>query len=310
MRGDSLSIKKILLFSLLIFFIPFIIVNLFIRNDEITFNFNSNSIVRVYRENKGIIERVPIEQYVIGVLAGEVPITFEKEALKAQAVASRTYVMYHIQNSKDKDYDVVDTVANQVFKSDEDLKDKWDDKYVENMNKIKEVVLDTSGEYLTYGGKVIEAFFFSTSVGYTENSEDVFSEALPYLRSVESHWDEISPVYTDSVDFTKLEFFSQLELAYTEYLNIEVLDSTKTGRVKKIKINDKEFTGREVCSKLKLRSTYFSIKEENGMIKIETKGFGHGVGMSQYGAQGMALEGYKYDEILKYYYQGVNIDRF
>ena len=310
MRGDSLSIKKILLFSLLVFLIPFIIVNIFIRDDEITFNFNSNSIVRVYREDTGNVERVPIEQYVIGVLAGEVPITFDKEALKAQAVASRTYVMYHIQRSKDKDYDVVDTVANQVFKSEEDLKDKWKDKYLENINKIKEVVLATSGEYLTYDKKVIESFFFSTSVGYTENSEDVFSEALPYLRSVESKWDEISPVYEDSVEFTKLEFFSQLGLAYTDTLNIEVVEKTKTGRVKKIKINDKEFTGKEVCGKLKLRSTCFSIKEENGMIKIDTKGFGHGVGMSQYGAQGMALEGYKYDEILKYYYQGVSIDKF
>ena len=128
-----MSIKKILLFSCLIFIIPFIIVNIFIRNDEITFNFNSNSIVRVYREDKNIIERVPIEQYVIGVLAGEIPITFDKEALKAQAVASRTYVMYHIQGSKDKDYDVVDTVANQVFKSEDDLKEKWQDKYTENM---------------------------------------------------------------------------------------------------------------------------------------------------------------------------------
>ena len=305
-----MSIKKILLFSCLIFIIPFIIVNVFIRDDEITFNFNSNSIVRVYREDKNIIERVPIEQYVIGVLAGEIPITFDKEALKAQAVASRTYVMYHIQGSKDKDYDVVDTVANQVFKSEDDLKEKWQDKYTENMNKIKEAVLATSGEYLTYDGKVIESFFFSTSVGYTENSEDVFSQALPYLRSVESKWDEISPVYTDSVEFTKLEFFSQLELAYMESLNIEVLEQTQTGRVKKIRINNKEFTGKEVCGKLKLRSTCFTIREENGMVKIDTKGFGHGVGMSQYGAQGMALEGYKYTDILKYYYQGVNIDKF
>ena len=305
-----MSIKKILLFSCLIFIIPFIIVNVFIRDDEITFNFNSNSIVRVYREDRNIIERVPIEQYVIGVLAGEIPITFDKEALKAQAVASRTYVMYHIQGSKDKDYDVVDTVANQVFKSEDDLKEKWQDKYTENMNKIKEAVLATSGEYLTYDGKVIESFFFSTSVGYTENSEDVFSQALPYLRSVESKWDEISPVYIDSVDFTKLEFFSQLELAYMESLNIEVLEQTQTGRVKKIRINNKEFTGKEVCGKLKLRSTCFTIREENGMVKIDTKGFGHGVGMSQYGAQGMALEGYKYTDILKYYYQGVNIDKF
>lgn len=305
-----MSIKKILLFSLLIFLIPFIIVNIFIRDEEITFNFSSNSIVRVYREDKNIIERVPIEQYVVGVLSGEVPINFEPEALKAQAVASRTYVMYHVQESLDKDYDVVDTVANQVFKSDDDLKEKWKDKYTENINKVREAVLATSGEYLTYDGKVIESFFFSTSVGYTENSEDVFSEALPYLRSVDSHWDQESPAYTDSVEFTKLEFFSQLELAYTDNLKVEILEKTKTGRVKKIKINNQEMTGKEVCAKLKLRSTCFEIKEEKNMIKISTKGYGHGVGMSQYGAQGMALEGYKYEDILKHYYSGVSIDKY
>lgn len=303
-------IKKILLFSFVIIIIPFIIVTLFIRDDEITFNFSSNTIVRVYREKDKKILRVPIEQYLVGVLAGEVPISFEEEALKAQAIASRTYVMYQIQNSQKRDYDVYDTVLNQVYKTDEDLKNEWNDKYTDNINKIKKIVLSTSGEYLTYDNKIIEAFFFSTSTGYTENSEDVFSTSLPYLKQVESKWDEISPVYETNVSFSKLEFYSMLELEYQEKMNIKILDQTKTGRIKTIKINNKEFTGKEITGKLSLRSTCFKITENDNNIVIDVKGYGHGVGMSQYGAQGMALKGYKYDEILKHYYTDVKIEKF
>ena len=171
-------------------------------------------------------------------------------------------------------------------------------------------MLDTSGEYLEYNGEVVEAMFFSTSTGMTENSEEVFSSEVPYLRSVVSTWDEISPAYTDSKTFTKEEFYKLLNLEYSEKLNIHITNTTSTGRIVDIIINNQKFTGREVCSKLKLKSTYFSITEYDDSIVVNTKGFGHGVGMSQYGAQGMANNGYKYDEILKYYYSGVEIKKF
>lgn len=290
--------------------IPYIIVNVFIRNDEITFNFSSNSIVRVYRNQTGKIERVPIEEYVVGVLAGEVPVSFENDALKAQAVASRSYVMYQMQRNKNKDYDVVDTVSNQVYLDYEDMKERWKEDYINNVNKIKTAVIETAGEYLEYDGKVVEAMFFSTSTGMTENSEDVFSSEVPYLRSVVSTWDEISPAYTDSKKFSKDEFYNLLDLDYKEKLNVEVTNSTSTGRIKEIKINNKIFTGKDVSSKLKLRSNFFTIDEYDDCIMVSTKGYGHGVGLSQYGAQGMALDGYKYDEILKYYYSGVEIKKF
>ena len=305
-----MNIKKILLFSLLIMVIPYIIVNVFIRNDEITFNFSSNSIVRVYRNQTGKIERVPIEEYVVGVIAGEVPVSFEIDALKAQAVASRSYVMYQMQRNKNKDYDVVDTVSNQVYLDYEDMKERWKEDYINNVNKIKTAVIETAGEYLEYDGKVVEAMFFSTSTGMTENSEDVFSSEVPYLRSVVSTWDEISPAYNDSKKFSKDDFYNLLDLDYKEKLNVEVTNSTSTGRIKEIKINNKIFTGKDVSSKLKLRSNFFTIDEYDDCIMVSTKGYGHGVGLSQYGAQGMALDGYKYDEILKYYYSGVEIKKF
>lgn len=303
-------IKKILFFSCLIILIPYIIVTIFIRDDEITFNFSSNSIIRVKDEDTNNITSVAIEEYVIGVVAGEMPIEFDLEALKAQAVAARSYVMIQKQRNINNDYDVVDTVLNQVYLDRTYLMNAWKDNYITNINKIKKAVLSTKGEYISYKGKVAEALFFSTSPGVTEDSEDVFSNKIEYLRSVDSSWDKISPAYNTSATFSLNEFYNLLNLKYDDNLNVEIIDKTKTGRIKKIKINNIEFTGKEVCSKLKLKSTYFEIEKEENKVIIKNKGYGHGVGMSQYGAQGMALEGYTYDEILKHYYTGIEIKKF
>lgn len=303
-------IKKILLFSCLIVFIPFIVVTLFIRNDEISFNFSSNSVVRVYREDTKEINLVPIEEYVVGVLAGEMPVDFELEALKAQAVAARSYVMTQMERNINNEYDVVDTVANQVYLDKTHLITVWKESYTDNINKIKMAVLSTKGEYISYNGKVAEALFFSTSPGVTENSEDIFTNEVAYLRSVDSHWDELSPAYSSNITYTLEEFYELLGLNYQETLNIEVLEKTSTGRVKKIKINETEFTGNYICSRLSLKSTYFEIILEGTKVVIKNKGYGHGVGMSQYGAEGMAQEGYTYDQILKHYYTGIEIKKF
>lgn len=299
--------KKILLLTCIIIFIPYIIVNLFIKDEEIKFKYTSNMMVRVKQDDE--IIKVPFEDYIVGVLAGEMPVSFELEALKAQAVAARSYVMKKIEYNKDKEYDVVDTVMNQVYLDDEHLQEVWKDDYTNNINKIKQAVLETFNEYLEYDGKVVDAMFFSTSVGATENSEEVFTSKVPYLRSVESTWDSISPVYEVNYTFSLEDFYNKLNLNYSETLNIELLDTTSTGRVKKLKINGVTLEGNTVVTNLKLKSNHFTIKLDNNKIYITTKGYGHGVGMSQYGAQAMALKGYKYDEILKYYYQGVEIKR-
>lgn len=303
-------IKKILLFSFLIVFIPFIIVTIFIEDEEITFNFSKNSIVRVYDEETGVISKIPIEEYIVGVVAGEMPVDFELEALKAQSVAARSYVMVQIEKNIEKDYDVVDTVTNQVYLDKDYLMSVWKEGYTSKINKIKSAVLETRGEYVSYDGKVAETLFFSTSPGVTENSEEVFSSKVAYLRSVPSTYDEISPVYITNKTFSLKEFYNKLNLEYNDNLNIEITNKTSTGRIKKIKINNKEFTGGYVMSKLGLKSTFFEIIKENDKIIIKNKGYGHGVGMSQYGAQGMAKLGYNYQDILKYYYTGIQIKKY
>ena len=301
--------KKFIIVALLVVIIPFLFVKIFVKTDEIKFKYVTNNIIRVKDEKTGIINEVPFEDYIKGVVAGEMPATFELEALKAQAVASRSYAMYQMTATKDREYDVLNTTANQVYLTDQELKENWKEEYPEKINKIKEAIAETSGEYLTYEGKVINAMFFSTSVGATENSEEVFVSALPYLRSVDSKWDEASPAYTDTYTFTLEEFYKKLNLQYNQTLIIEVTSKTSTGRTRTLKINGTEINGRDLATKLNLRSNYFDIVQNENNVTITTKGFGHGVGMSQYGANGMAKEGYKYDQILKHYYQNTEIKK-
>lgn len=302
--------KQLILISLIIILIPYMIVTFFIKDEEVKIiSENKEEIsVRVKKENGEII-KIPFEEYVVGVLAGEMPVSFELEALKAQAVAARSYVLKKQENNT-KEYDVVDTVMNQVYLDDATLKEKWKDKYEEKISKIRKAVIETKGEYLVYNNEIVEAFFFSTSTGKTENVEEVFSQPLPYLRSVESNWDSnISPVFSETNTFSMEDFYNKLGLNYNQNLNIEILETTSTGRIKKIKINDIEFKGSDFAFKLGIRSNFFTINKFESNVLITTKGYGHGVGMSQYGAQGMALEGYKYIDILKHYYQGVEIKK-
>ena len=301
--------KNILFFSFLIIIIPLIIITSLIVDKPVQkFNFSKNTVVRIYRTKTKKIEKVPLEKYVEGVVSGEMPVSFNEEALKAQAVAARSYIMYKIINSKNKKYDVVDTVLNQVYLDNDELKKKWGKNYKKYKDKIHKVVEDTSFEYITYKGKVADALFFSTSGGYTENSEEVFVSKVHYLQSVKSDWDKISPVFREQNDYSINYFCKMLQIKCENKPIIKIISKTTGGKVNRLVVNDKEFTGKEFVKIFGLRSSNFDISVNDNVI-ITTKGYGHGVGMSQYGAEGMARVGYKYDEILKYYYKDVKLEK-
>ncbi len=304
--------KRLFIYTLIIVFIPFIIVMVFDidKKEEIALNYVSNTIIRVKRESSGDIEYLPLEEYIVGVLAGEMPIYFEKEAFKAQAVAARSYALKRIEYNKENEYDVVDSVINQVYLDNNYLKDAWKDEYVTNINKLREVVNETENEILEYDGEVIDALFFSTSNGYTENASLVFNMDLPYLKSVKSSWDEkTSSAFRSSLSLSLSDFYEKLGLDYNEKLDVKIINRSSTNRVINLSINGKEFASRDLYNKLGLRSTDFSIRQDGNNVIIDMVGYGHGVGMSQYGAEGMAEEGYSYSDILKYYYSGTNIKK-
>ncbi len=259
--------------------------------------------IKVYDEKKNQIYEIPLEEYILGVVSAEMPASFELEALKAQAVAARTFAMYKKEHQQTS-YDVLIGTEDQAYQDKEQLKQKWQEDFETNYQKINKAVLETSGEIMTYQGQVIEAFYFSMSNGYTEDCDMVFQETLPYLTSVESSWDnETLENYEVTKEISQAEFCEKLAIN-CDYIEITNVEKTSTGRVNKITINQQTFRGTEIRTALSLRSTDFDIILQNPII-ITTRGYGHGVGMSQYGANGMAKEGKKYQEILSHYYQNI-----
>ena len=263
-------------------------------------------VIRLLNESDGSITNINLEDYIIGVVAAEMPASFESEALKAQAIAARTYAMYK-KETRNLEYDLIMGTKDQAYKNNQTLLAQWGLNFFKYYLKIREAVIDTQGKVLTYDGQVINAFYFSMSNGYTENSELVFKQDLPYLNSVPSSWDNESiENYRYTTTISREDFCSSLEIS-CDTITITNIERSNSNRILNITINDKTFSGTEVRTKLGLRSTDFDMEISSNEIKITTRGYGHGVGMSQYGANGMAKEGYSYEEILKHYYQNTEI---
>ncbi|ASS97981.1 MULTISPECIES: stage II sporulation protein D [Geobacillus] len=268
--------------------------------------------VAVYRSKEQRVEHIPLEQYVIGVVAAEMPAEFELEALKAQALTARTYIVKQLLANQPfrlpKGANVTDTVAHQVYYSDDELRKLWGSDYDWKMKKVTKAVMDTQGQILTYHNEPIEALFFSTSNGYTENSEAYWQSDFPYLKSVASPWDKQSPKFYQRKTMPVAEFERRLGVELPADGSVGVIVSRTPGRrVGEVKIGGKTFTGRDVRERLGLPSSDFTWVRSGNDIIITTKGYGHGVGMSQYGANFMAKEGKTYADIVKYYYRGVHI---
>jgi stage II sporulation protein D len=269
--------------------------------------------VGVYRFSKSKIEEVPLEDYLVGVVASEMPADFNEEALKAQALTARTYIVKQLMNKQNhlglpKGAQVGDTTMDQVYSSDDQLRKDWGADYSWKRKKVLEAVRATSGQILTYNGEPIQATFFSTSNGYTENSEDYWPSKLPYLRSVTSPWDKSSPKFSSQQTFTVADFEAKLGVRLGTGSTIgQITERTAGKRVGVVKFGSKTLTGKDIREKLGLKSSDFSWVRKGGNIVISTKGYGHGVGMSQYGANGMAAEGKTYKDIVEHYYTGVAI---
>ncbi len=276
--------------------------------------FNDEKKVEVYNPEIEIIQDIGIEEYIKGVVAAEMPALFEMEALKAQAVAARTYALKKIQDNED----ITEAEIGQAFLSKEELKERWGKDYNTYFKRISKAVDETRNEVMMYDDEMIDAVFHSTSSGYTENSENVWSVALPYLQGVESKNDEKAPDFITEKVINSKEVISKLQNKYKDlkltniplFQQIQIIERSQAGYILQIQIGNKIITGKEMRELLELKSSNFTISQNNNELIFITKGYGHGAGMSQYGANFMAQEGSTYEEILKHYYKGIKITKY
>lgn len=265
---------------------------------------NNIKYVKVYRKNNEVLN-IELEEYVIGVVAAEMPASFHMEALKSQAIIARTYALKCINNN----VILTDTSSTQNYKSNKELKKLWGANYNKYYKKIKEAVNSTKGMYLTYNGQIIEALYHSTSNGRTEDASYVWKNKVPYLVSTSSKYDKTNKSYKVTKTISYKQLTKLLGYKVDKKTTFKIISRTKGNRVYKYKIKNKVYTGVDLRTLLNLRSADFKIKKTNKGITITTYGYGHGVGLSQYGANGYAKNGYKYDKILKHYYKGIKINR-
>ncbi len=279
--------------------------------------------ITVYRSTTGKTETITFETYVKGVVASEMPSTFEKEALKAQSVAARTYSLARYlkakQNGSPASHSgapVCDTVHCQVYQDKQELKRNKGSAWMkQDWKKISAAVDETKGQLLYYNGELVQqALFHSSSGGKTENCEDVFAAAVPYLVSVESPYEEDATHKKETKTLRISAFAENMKRTYPKKRfgtvtasSIKIKSRSSGDRVETMKIGSDTATGAQVRQALGLFSANFTISIKNGAITFTTKGSGHGVGMSQYGANGMAKAGYGYQEILRHYYSGTTV---
>lgn len=287
-----------------------------------TGNFSDPFMLSVYITSEGRVVDIEFEEYLCGVLAGEMPPTYHIEALKAQAVAARSYILSkvadHMAGKIPEEHNgamvCTDYAHCKAWKSLDDAKAGWDARFADDYeSKIKQAVSQTFGEYMIYDGKVVKAYFYAISSGRTENVSEVWGSNLPYLKSVVSREDIGADGYESLSSYPKDIFVQKLK---KEFSNIEINDpATMVGEVKRteggsvstIELGGVSIEGKKIRDIFNLRSANFEILTEGDKITFNVKGYGHGVGMSQNGANTLALAGKDYREILKHYYSGVSL---
>ncbi|MCK8827766.1 stage II sporulation protein D [Natroniella acetigena] len=264
--------------------------------------------IEVYDNINDQILLLELEEYLKGVVAAEMPAFFEFEALKAQAVAARTYALRNLEQGQQL---TTDSTIDQAWSSKTELLDRWGIlNYLFYWSRISAAVEETAGVVIDYQGELINAVYHSTSGDYTATAAEVWGNDLPYLKSVASRYERESPYYQDQQTFSVEEFNRKLGINSNLLQEIKIVERSLSERVLKVRVGNQVFSGRELRQKLGIRSTNFLFDTTEEQIRIVTSGYGHGVGMSQYGAHGMAENGYNYKEILKHYYPRTELNYY
>ena len=276
------------------------------------------TIVKLLHAETGEVEELEMDKYLYGVVSAEMPANFEKEALKAQAIVARTYTEYKIyKGSKHENADICDdSKCCQAWISKEKRFEKWNEVDRENnWNKITSAVDETSGKIITYDGAPINAFFHSNSGGTTETVANVWGGSnYPYLQSVETSGEDSYTQYASTVTLTKEEVLQKMQAEYpgttidwTQEKPIQITEYNESGRVKTIQIGNKSISGVEARTIFGLKSAKFNVQVGES-VQFDVVGYGHGVGLSQTGADAMAKTGATAEQIINHYYTGVKIE--
>jgi len=286
------------------------------------YNYGEYTKIKLLHTQTGEIEQLYLDEYLYGVVSAEMPASYEIEALKAQAIVARTYSIYQIQNSGEKHVgaNICDSYACcQAWISKDDRLAKWEEAEREsNWQKIIQAVNETAGKIITYDGKPINAFFHSNSGGTTESSVNIWGGIeYPYLKSVETSGEDGYSQYSSEVIFSKEELINkikethqEIEIDWNQENAIQIQEYTDSGRVRTVKFGNISVAGTEARTILGLKSTNFSINYLEDKIVFSVTGYGHGVGMSQTGADSLAKQGKGYEEIIKHFYTGVEITNY
>ncbi len=270
--------------------------------------------VRVLDKKSGEITKIDLDEYLFGVISAEMPALYNEEALKAQAVASYTYMLFRANERAGEKYDVVDdSSVDQAFITRKEAREKWGDGYDKYAAKIEAVIKSVSGYVMVDENDMpILAAYHNISAGRTESANTVWGSEYSYLQPVDSLGDLTAEKYLSEESFTPEEIAEKLALPESDAAPSKWLgniESTDSGTVTEISFCEKEFTGGQIRSRLGLRSSVFTVNYDDGTFNFRVQGHGHGVGMSQYGANYLAEQGYTYVEILSWYYTGCKMKR-
>ena len=287
--------------------------------EETTYDYGQYNKIKLLHTSTQEVEELDLDTYLLGVVSSEMPASFEQEALNAQSLVARTYTIYKIINgSKHENADICDdSTCCQAWISKEQRLEKWNEEESKsNWAKIETAVNSTKGKIVTYEGKPINAFFHSNSGGFTDTASNVWGGTnYPYLQAVETSGEDSYTQYASEVSVIKEEFISKIKEYHSDFSidfnldnQIEILEYTEGNRIKTIKIGNLNLSGVEIRTIFGLKSAKFQITVEDENIKFSVIGYGHGVGMSQTGADSLAKQGKNYEEIIKHYYSGVEIN--
>lgn len=310
-------IYKLLVVSIIVLLLPFIITLLFSKKNS---NYSLETMdFNVYYEKDGKRENLDFNQYLIGVVAANMPAGYHIEALKTQAVLSRTYALYNMsliseENPKQKEFSTSELGLSYIGL--DEMEQYWgSDNYAQQFTKLENCVYGTKEEVLIYEDELILPVFFGTGTGFTRNSIEAWGADIPYLLSVPSKQDVTSIHYLRITEYDVNIILGILKQVYpsleitdmTFFQDVSITSRDSTGYVTEISLNKHLVSGEEFANVLGLSSNHFYIEDYEGKVRVICTGVGHGVGLSQYGSNAMAEEGYSYKDILTHYYTGVNI---